>query len=1079
MKCVMACLAIFASNQIAYAQVGTLVQVTPKSPNVAGFQKFSEIPVGLGTGSLDLNIPIYEIQVGSVNIPISFSYNNNGLKCDEIPSWVGLGWNLSTGGYISYQQNGFNDFDPIKGLFPYGKTALNRYFNNQMTPIEKQYFWEDIIAGNIDSEYDQFNYNFGRNTGSFHFLDPSTTRTSPKSDLKITKTGSGFKIIDDLGNAYFFESPELIIAVNPVDVSTDFSDNSCYYISKIITTENKIINFKYKTYHLQYETSTSQVTYGSASHLDCPNPGVEQFANLTTIYYALPDEIEFPSGKVKFVHSNEIRADLLKIDANTNVPFLKGIEIYNVEGKVKEFAFTMSYFGSERRLKLDAVSEISDGVISNKWLLDYYNRPFDFPSIFSKERDHWGYYNGVSSANPIPKADYSSFIPYYSNYYVPAAIKTSNFDYSKLGMLKSIVYPTGGKSEFEYEQNQFKLKDYGEFDFGPYLQLTNDVNTLNYQILGINATVGNTITGSFIIPPGGGFYRLNCWKILSPDPFYTDPQIFFSGGESNTVAMLNSKTNQCNFSIHQCTFSDVVFLKEGTYNYTVQGSSYQTVENNTYYLYAGVDLFGRNPLAPKTYPVGGGRLSRITNTAFSSSMPLVKKYIYDDSLKHVKFTNIPRYNYEFTPGRTTPEGGGTLCFDCNNYSTVREVSVKPMIGPVIEYGHVTELDDDNGSGGRIEKYFGFSENLGGSNHHPVTAPLNINWTSGILNKKILYKSGEENPIEKDTTFNFMDYTNTQINGLRVGYNRYCVKTDLRTYFIITTPLISTPFQPLYSAKDMIFPSGIVSSREDYEYNFLKHQKPVVIKTNNSSEQINIKKIKYVFDYDNLAIASGAEATGLQFLQSKFMNLPVEELSVKTINNVEYVVGGILKIYKQNQSVIDKIYELQVTDPILLSGFSISNIDNSGLFSLDNRYKLKLIFDKYDVTNSNILEQHIVNGVKTCFLWSYNKELVIAEIKNIDYNIIESILTAPVIEAFSNQLNPDKAAIDGLLAPLKTNFPNGQIISYVHKPLVGILSQTDVKGIATYYEYDASQRLKCIKDQDGHVIKSYDYHYKTN
>src|SRR5690606_31879660 len=55
--------------------------------------------------------------------------------------------------------------------------------------------------------------------------------------------------------------------------------------------------------------------------------------------------------------------------------------------------------------------------------------------------------------------------------------------------------------------------------------------------------------------------------------------------------------------------------------------------------------------------------------------------------------------------------------------------------------------------------------------------------------------------------------------------------------------------------------------------------------------------------------------------------------------------------------------------------------------------------------------------------------------------------------------------------------NAQMTTYTYKPLTGMTSMTDAKGQTTYYEYDDFQRLKTVKDQDGKLVKQYDYHYK--
>lgn len=54
--------------------------------------------------------------------------------------------------------------------------------------------------------------------------------------------------------------------------------------------------------------------------------------------------------------------------------------------------------------------------------------------------------------------------------------------------------------------------------------------------------------------------------------------------------------------------------------------------------------------------------------------------------------------------------------------------------------------------------------------------------------------------------------------------------------------------------------------------------------------------------------------------------------------------------------------------------------------------------------------------------------------------------------------------------------NGLKTRYEYKPLIGMTSKTDARGIKTYYEYDNVGRLQCVKDDDKNIISRYNYHY---
>jgi hypothetical protein len=81
-----------------YYNPATLANYVPPSPDAAGLGKYAEIPVSYSTGVPEISIPLFNIQTGSINLPISLSYHSSGVKVEEEASWVGLGWSLNAGG---------------------------------------------------------------------------------------------------------------------------------------------------------------------------------------------------------------------------------------------------------------------------------------------------------------------------------------------------------------------------------------------------------------------------------------------------------------------------------------------------------------------------------------------------------------------------------------------------------------------------------------------------------------------------------------------------------------------------------------------------------------------------------------------------------------------------------------------------------------------------------------------------------------------------------------------------------------------------------------------------------------------
>lgn len=137
---------------------------------------------------------------------------------------------------------------------------------------------------------------------------------------------------------------------------------------------------------------------------------------------------------------------------------------------------------------------------------------------------------------------------------------------------------------------------------------------------------------------------------------------------------------------------------------------------------------------------------------------------------------------------------------------------------------------------------------------------------------------------------------------------------------------------------------------------------------------------------------------------------------------------------------------------------------------------------YKYTNNlQIAESYKDNNIKTVFLWGHNNTYLIAKLENIENSSISTELRDN-INLLQNHTSITSSSARTNLKTLNNKIrnilsSNVMITTYTYIPLIGMTSQTDPNGVTTYYEYDEFGRLKYIKDDDGNILKSYEYHYK--
>jgi hypothetical protein len=124
---------------------------------------------------------------------------------------------------------------------------------------------------------------------------------------------------------------------------------------------------------------------------------------------------------------------------------------------------------------------------------------------------------------------------------------------------------------------------------------------------------------------------------------------------------------------------------------------------------------------------------------------------------------------------------------------------------------------------------------------------------------------------------------------------------------------------------------------------------------------------------------------------------------------------------------------------------------------------------------HVLEVEQDSGVKTCYVYGYNKTQPIAKIENATYSSIESQVSN--LQTISNSGSEEELIT--ALSELRNSLPNEMVTTYTYKPLIGVSTITDPKGDKITYSYDSFGRLQTVKDKDGNVLSENQYNYRPN
>ena len=278
-----------------------------------------------------------------------------------------------------------------------------------------------------------------------------------------------------------------------------------------------------------------------------------------------------------------------------------------------------------------------------------------------------------------------------------------------------------------------------------------------------------------------------------------------------------------------------------------------------------------------------------------------------------------------------------------------------------------------------------------------------------------------------------------LSGDRNDYNYVSSYFDYIQHEIITGAYL------LSSKKETLFtPEGNFETTESYDYNDKNQIRRIELK--NKDNVITIKDLKYPQDF-----AFGSNI--YQQMVDKNTISPVIEQLLYTGENQEI-----------------KRVKTEYGGSWGYGGFRPNVVKTTS----EGLERTEITYDRYD-SKGNLQQYTTPDGVSTFYLWSYNYQYPIAEIRNATYFEIEQALSeqGKTIGSIACLAVPD---LDD--SRLRGALPDALVTTYTYEPSVGITSMTDSRGVKFTYYYDVFNRLKYIEDDEGNRIQEYEYHYCT-
>lgn len=942
---------------LCFASYGQFNPANPTVPsaNLAASKENVQVNTDLYNGKVNVTVPVLDYGFENLSLPVLLSYSGgNGIKADELPSWVGLGWNLQAGGYVHRTVRGKPDetldFQTVERQYNFSSGATVRTRTTTLNTTDFSYYtnlnkltasnWStQAFSNTLKPSQSNYPYTLPYNDGSGAIINDTYYNHHPMYDLAPDEFT--FVVGNISGKFYLNYLNKWVVESN---------DNRSYTVTPYLG-EVMLLN----TYKIPRVFKYLTLTSNDGLRFTFGNSGTSN--DLANQYF-------------DYSHSSAT------LPANGDISPATGATLIDIV---------------PHTWHLTKVENLKTGSVTT---LNYKFAGWQF----YKTRQCWGNNGGTIYSNS--QVFFSDPDNWTSMYRLSATSKVA----TRAWTLTDINYPNGTTVHFESNpstqlstnESIMASDNAGFYTYEDLFSLSYSADNTLLELDKIQISCNGVLKKELDLGyTGSSTQRLKLNTITEKDIagnpggvhqfFYSSVELpAYGAGRSDHWGYYNNKdffasvaapynyTNLSGYSPYRD--QDDAFLQAGMLTkiiYPTGGSVEFTFGPNTYSQKRSNTDFSLTNLGSTTEG-GGVRIQKIIYKA-SDASTIEKDYDY----------SIPGAG-GLTSGILSAPPADYLLPPSTSY-IFRAAGFSPVYysGSPVTYTYVTEKTPGNGS--VLYQYSnydnGFNDGLPiERNTGPVTgfdyAYNNNSRKRGKLLSMKTYKEGSATPVT-EATYHY-EHDNSESNKDEVRSLYFKEQGTLSYYY---TSVSERSYNDVLIRKDekMNSDQGSITETSTTSYDAYGNIKQVI--TYDSKGQVIRQKFKYAQEYS--LTATDAVSQGVEYLNTLGIRDALVEKIVyreNTDGSNSTIMGASLYTYKPGAPYFDKVYNLQIAGPLPVASFTESSVSSGALVS-DSRYSVVAMqYDSYD-NKGNVLQLTAENGVPRSFVWGYGQCLRIADITN--------------------------------------------------------------------------------------------------